>query len=488
MEAAFLGIDLGTTGIKSVVFDEKFKILGQKYITSKLIKHSDTEIEQDADEWWNAVVASARAAIKAAGIPGDMIRALSVSSQGIAIVPVDKNIRPLRNAISWLDSRALEQKQQLLQQLDMDTIFKATGKRASEVYTLPKLMWLLQYEPQIYKAAWKFLMPHDFIIAKLTSKAMTDRSMAAGTMLYDIENLCWSEKLADVGHIDISKLPEVVCAGTVAGKLCPDSAEQLGLSCETLAVVGGQDQKCAALGAGINDSIATVSLGTAGAVIRRIAGPVSDSEMRIPVFPDVVDKRWVLEGVAITACESLEWLRDTLFSDNSFVELDAFAENAGFKQNGVLFYPYLAGSTVPVWDMAARSMFWGLNLSSTKGDIVRSVLEGVAFQLKSILDVMSQLSGVPEMVNIFGGGTKSPLWCSILANVFGVGLNTLDTSETASVGAAILAALGCGAIKDLKDVQNYINIKNTYYPEKNLTEAYKEKYEKYNAIAIKMLK
>lgn len=487
-ETAFIGVDLGTTGIKAAVFDRNFKILGQKYTTSDLIKISDTKIEQDANNWWAAVVSSVRSAVETAGIPVSSIKALSVCSQGISIVPVDRDIKPLRNAISWLDNRASKQNQKISQVLDKESIFKITGKRASEVYTLPKIMWLLENEPQVCKKAWKFLMPLDFIIAKMTSRALTDRSMAAGTMLFDIENLCWSEKIAGMCGVDIQKMPEVVCAGTVAGKLTKDAAEALGLSTEALVIVGGQDQKCAALGAGIDDYTATISLGTAGAVIRRIDRPRFDPGMRIPVFPDIIDNNWVLEGVAITACESLEWLRNTLFRENEFHELDDLAQFAGFKQNGVMFFPYLAGSTAPVWDMTARGMFWGLSLSTTEGDIVRAVLEGVAFQVKAILDVMSELSGTPGKVNVFGGGAKSPLWCEIMSNIFGLEINTLSTSETATVGTAVLAAVGSGLIQDIHDVKPYIKIGGTYRPDKKLSEAYQLKYESYNETAKLMLK
>jgi xylulokinase len=217
MKPVLIGIDLGTTGCRSAVFDASLNILGEEYTEYPLIKLSDRQIEQDAGQWWGLAKNVVKASIKSSGISPERIKGISVSSQGIAVVPVDRGCNPLRNAISWLDTRAVDETRAILGKFDRFHVYRTTGKRINEAYTLPKIMWIKNNELEVYNHTYKFLMPHDFIIAKLCGAFITDHTMASGILAYDIENQKWWGEILETMGIGIEKLPEIMYSGTPAG-------------------------------------------------------------------------------------------------------------------------------------------------------------------------------------------------------------------------------------------------------------------------------
>jgi xylulokinase len=432
---ALAGIDLGTTGCRAAVYSAAGQLLGESYVEYPLINLTPERVEQDANLWWTLAQQVVAEAARRAG-PRAEVRGLSVSSQGLSFAPIDRHGKLLRNAISWLDARAGSETEAIRAQISDDALFGITGMRLGAYYTLPKLLWLRGHEPDLFARAHKFLMAHDVLVHKLCGACVTNYSLAGGSMLLDVSALDWSDRLLTMFGIERERLPELCWGGAVAGELTRSVAQALGLPEHLPVVVGGQDQKCAALGAGIRPGMAAVSLGTAAAVSCLVSTPAFDAMRRVPIFPFVVAGLWDVEGVIGTAGAALKWVRDTLFPGKAYEDLDAMALASPPGANGVRFYPHLTGATSPWWQVQARGVFSGLSLAAGAGDLVRSVLEGIAFQVKANLDVLATLAPV-EAVILFGGGARSRLWSDLISQVADLPVYVPQTVEAATWGACL---------------------------------------------------
>lgn len=482
-----LGIDLGTTGCKSILFSKLGKIIAESYIEYPLIYTKEGYIEQDADLWWSLVKKVIRDTVKSSEVAPNEIAALSVSSQGIAFVAVDKEGKTLCNAISWLDTRATAQSDFLQENFGDKTIFERTGKRISPNYSLSKIMWLKENRQDIYRRTWKFLMGLDFLTYKLTGEIVTDHSMASGTMAYNLRDKAWDLEILRGCGIDREKFPKISYLGTIVGNVLQDIAREIGLSAETLVILGAQDQKCSVIGSGIKEGICAVSLGTATAITTIGNEPMIDPDMRIPCFA-LDEGRWVLEAVITTAGVSLKWMKNIIFADKSYDEMNEIVETVPAGSGDVWFYPHLEGAASPFWKPDAKGFIYGIGLTTSSGEILRALYEGIAYQIRSNIEVLEQLNTQINEIHIFGGGSKSSIWCKIIADIIGKNVCVLYTSETANLGAAIIAGTGSGVYRDYSDIiENVKLIEKTYKPDAKLLDLYDAAYEKYLEIQKKIL-
>lgn len=470
----YLSIDLGTTGCRSLLFDESLRQLAVAYEEYGLITPKEKWTEQDAELWWDLTLRTAEAAISEAGVSGREIKSISISSQGITIVPVDKNIVPLCNALSWLDVRAEGETEQIRKDFGDEKIFTHTGKPISAAYTLPKMLWLKENEPEIYNKAWKFLMPMDFLIAKLTGRCVTDHSMASGTLMYDIKNLCWSKEILDFYGIDEEKLPELAFGGDFAGTVLPEVATRLGLDKTCVVAVGAQDQKCAAFGAGLCDGVMTISLGTAAAITKRWNEAKTEINNGVGWCGYVENSAFVTEGVIGTAGTCLRWVRDMFFKNDNYKTIDLEAEMARERGSSLIFHPYMAGPSSPDNYPDSTGTFYGVNLATVRGDFALAVMEGIAFQIRVLLEAMQAYGNVHTLI-LFGGGANSKLWSQIIADATGMQIKVPVTPEAAGAGAAMLAAKAAG------DNLPPLQIESVYTPS-HLSEEYNKKYKKFREI------
>lgn len=476
--AFYLAVDLGTTGCRSIIFDDKLNISGSSYEEYGLITPKEKWVEQDAELWWTLTLETAEKAIESSNVDSRLIEGISISSQGITVVPVDRDIKPLHNAINWLDMRANNERDQIAKDFGDDFMFLHTGKKNTPAYTLPKLLWIKKNLPDVWEKTYKFLMPMDFLIAKFTGECVTDYSMASGTLFYDIENSCWSKKILEKYEIDQEKLPLLKESGSFAGKVKSEIIEKLKLNENCIVAVGAQDQKCAAFGAGLDGKTVTISLGTAAA-ITKIWDKYSPGKcMDIPWSSYAEEGKWVTEGVIGTAGTSLRWLRDLTFKNEKYRVVDEEAEKAIERGSSVMFIPYLSGPNGPEYYKDSCGVFYGLSLSSDRGDMAAAVMEGIAFRIKRILEAMDAYSKA-ERIILFGGGAKGSLWPQIISDVTGMEIQIPVTEEAASAGAARLAAMGGG--KNL----NALGCVKSFKPSER-AEAYKEKYAKYIRIEKKL--
>ncbi len=486
--ALLLGLDLGTTGCKAAVYDDSGNVLGDSYLEYGLITLSSVMIEQDPQAWWDLTCQAVHQALAASDVDRSDVRAVAVSSQGISFVLLDADGHPIGNAINWLDSRALDESGEILQQRTEEGLFGVTGKRAAPFYVLPKLLWLRKNRPEQWRKARKLLMGHDYLVYRLCGAHVTDHSMAGGTLLYALHELDWDAGLLDEFAIPRTLLPDIRWSGTPAGNLLPEVARLLGLPQETMVVVGSQDQKCAALGAGIADGLATLSLGTASAICQVMDQPLTDPQMRIPSFTFVQPGRWILEGVVGTGAGSLRWYRDTIAGGTAYDELDAEASQVPPGSDGVMFLPHLSGATSPHWKSTARGNFHGLSLATSRAHLTRALLEGVAYQLHENVSITQELAGPAQQAIVFGGGARSALWRQIIADVIDIPVVWTPTVETASLGAAMLAGLGCGLFPSLAEARaDMVKTQAVQKPDPARVQIYAEAYERYRQVEVRLL-
>lgn len=445
---SLIGLDLGTTAVKAGVYSIEGRLLGSAVEEIPLHTPRPGWVEQDPRDWWEASLRVLRAALERASAGcSHQPAALAVSSQGISFVPVDTAGEPLCRALSWLDTRAANEAAWLEERFGAERLFALTGKRIGAVYTLPKLLWLRTHQPEVFHAADDFLMAQDFLLMRLCGVRATDYSLAGGTLLLDLHRLVWSPDLLDACGLDARRLPEPRWAGSPAGQLCRAAAEALGLPSGLKVVVGGQDQKVAALGAGLRPGWCALSLGTAAAVSCLTGTPLLDPARRIPLFPYVAAGAWDLEGVVGTAGAALHWARDALFPGLDYPAVEALARTSPPGARGVRFYPHLSGASAPHWNAAASAGFHGLSLACGREDLARAVYEGVACEIRANLDVMRELAPV-EALLLFGGGSRSLLWREILSALAGLPLAALPDADAALWGASRLAGFGAGIFAD----------------------------------------
>lgn len=427
----YIGIDLGTTGLKCVMYDAAGVVLAEFNEEYPLI-FIGSYVEQDANLWWSNIISAVKHLVEITGESD--IEALSISTQSISVVPVDEEGNTLYNSINWLDMRAEAECEEIGRAFGEDYIYRVTGKPLSAAYSLPKIIWLKRNKKDIWDKAYKILFPLDYLNVKLCGAFVTDYTVAGGSMLYDIKNKKWDEKLLSHFGIDENKLPEVRCMGEVIGIMYSHVASQMGIKEGCRIVLGGQDQKLAAIGAGIADGVCTMSFGTASAIT------VSSREMKekspIPQFR-FCDEYFVSEGVAETAGAALKWLSH-IMGDVSYKEMDILASES---------QPGACGVTAET-DYSTGASFKGMTLSTTKGDMIYALYEGVCREVAERLSHMDKV----EEIRVFGGGSKSRIWCEILSRITGCRIAILDSPETASRGAAILASGGKIAPCEVKEI------------------------------------
>lgn len=435
----YLGIDFGTTNCKCIVYDESLQPCGSCSVPNT-VRYSGKDLAvQPAEEWWDAVQAAIKGALAEAAIPGGSVRSMAVSSQGISFVPVDADYHPLCPGISWLDTRAKEEMALISQSGALTDIQTISGICPTPAYILPKLLWLRQNEPDIWAKTVKILTPHDWIVYKLCGRAVMPPTMAAGTLLYQYREKRWSDRLMNCFALSPELFGELVWSGEAVGTVMPEAAAALGISPQAQVIAGGQDQKCAYLGAGVPADTVTVSLGTAAALSKRCDAALEDPSGLISCSPYLTEKGWILEGVVGTAGACLEWAQQQFFPSVRYAALDSHAaelyHNGG---NGLLFNPDFAyvneNTALPAGG------FSGLSLSVTGDDIWLAILEGIAFRIRERLEIINGLGQPAKALRLFGGGARSRLWQQIIADITGLPTEVCASDETGCLGAAMLAA------------------------------------------------
>jgi len=475
MTKYILAHDLGTSGNKATLFSEDGKLVGSYVSPYDTRYFNGTWAEQDAEDWWNAVCISTKKLIRNLNIEASDIAVVSFSGQMMGCLCVDRNGNPLRPAIIWADQRAQKQVAQIESRISQKDYYHIVGHRNTASYGIQKLMWVRDNQPEIYEQTYKTLNAKDFIVYRLTGNFYTDYSDGNSNGCFDLKNLKWSEELIEIAGIDPEKLPELKPSTFVAGKVTKQAAEATGLAEGTPVVLGGGDGVTASVGAGsIEPGKTYCCLGTSAWITTASETPIFDEDMRTVNWAHIVPGLYAPNGTMQTAGGAFSWLKNTIChyeiheakvnGKSPYEYMNAQIEKTPAGSNGVIFLPYLLGERAPRWDANAKGAFIGLKSENQRGDILRSVLEGVTMNLSIILEILRKQVDIKEML-VIGGGAKSEVWRQILADIFNAKVivpNVLE--EAGSMGAAVTGGVGVGLYKDFNVINNFIEINSVHTP------------------------
>lgn len=450
-----IGIDVGTTGAKTLLIDDRGSVVQSVTVEYPMYTPHPLWAEQDPEDWWQATVRSIGQALKHSQIDPTEIAGIGLTGQMHGMVMLDGQGNVLRPCIMWNDQRTAAQCEWIMNSVGRERFLELTLNPALPGFTAPKIIWTRENEPDIYARAAKVLLPKDYIRYRLTGVYATEVSDASGTVLLGVAERAWSEQVLEALGIPAEWMPECVESPEVTGRIIPEVADLTGLPVGLPVVGGAGDQAASAVGTGIVEpGLVSVTIGTSGVVFAYTATPTRDPEGRLHTFCHAVPGKWHVMGVTLSAGGSLRWVRDTLGSSEKQVAalsgvdpyeiLIAEAANAPAGCEGLIFLPYLTGERTPYPDPNARGTFFGLTLRHDKRHMVRAVMEGVAFSLRDSMELFRDLAVPIEQVRATGGGSRSLVWCQILADVFGTELVTVNVTEGSAYGAALLAGVGTG--------------------------------------------
>ena len=448
----FLGIDVGTGGSRAVLVDTQGRILASATVEHTPFASPQTGwAEQDARDWWRASAAAVRAVLAKGVVRAEEIGAVGLSGQMHGAVLLDERDEVLRASIIWCDQRTDAQCRSLTEKVGAARLIELTCNPALTGFTLPKMLWVRDVEPQVWKSVRAVLLPKDYVRLRLTGDKATDVSDASGMLLLNVAERKWSDAMLDAVEIDKSILPRVYESQEVTGTVSAEGAEATGLRAGTPVVAGAGDQAGGAVGMGIvRPGTVSATIGTSGVVFAVTDRPSLDPRGRVHTFCHAIPERWHVMGVTQAAGLSLRWFRDqfgTGLDDerDPYERLSEEAASVRVGADGALWAPYLMGERTPHLDPHARAALVGLTATHTRAHVVRAILEGVAFSLKDSFEIFREMSVPVETVRLGGGGARSPLWRQIQADVYGLEVETVEAEEGAAYGAAILAGVGGGA-------------------------------------------
>lgn len=478
-----LAHDLGTSGNKATLFALDGKLIASYTATYKTNYFNGNWAEQNAEDYWQAVCESTKMLLRQTKIAAASIAVVSFSGQMQGCICVDQQGTPLRNAIIWADQRASEQSKQLEQKLSQQQFYEIVGHRNSPAYGIQKLMWIRDHERVVYEQTYKVLNAKDFIVFKLTNNFYTDYSDANGMGCFNIHNLSWSEEILQAAKISIDKLPECKPSTFVAGHVTEQASRFTGLPVGIPVVIGGGDGVTASIGAGsVEPGKTYCCLGTSAWISTASETPFIDEEMRIFTWVHAIPGLYAPAGTMQSAGGAINWMRHTLTNDTDwqFINREIKASPAG--ANNVLFLPYLIGERAPRWDTQAKGAFFGLTSETTKGDMYRSIIEGISHNLTLILDILKQYQDVEEML-LIGGGARNELWQEILANMFQTNIHIPHILEEAcSMGAAVIGGVGVGLFEDFRVIDHFLTIKDTKLPNHNTYDMYTHHKQRFDLL------
>ncbi|MDA8206280.1 MAG: xylulokinase [Thermaerobacter sp.] len=474
-----LAYDLGTTGNKAVLVDERCNLVATAFSPYQTFFPFATAVEQDPWDWWNSVVNATRQLLEKSHVNPREVQAISFSGQMMGCVPVSREADPIGRGIIWADMRGSLEASQLAARMGSALLYQILGNRVNASYSAAKILWIREHEPDRFRQAHKFLQPKDFIVARMTGNFVTDFSDACGTNLFDITRLQWSDAILEAAALDRHLLPEAYASTDVVGRLSDAVAAVLGLTGGTPVVIGGGDGACAAAGAGvINASDTYQYLGSSSWVGTASPVPLLDPTARIFNWAHVVPGLYAPTGTMQAGGGSFQWLKSTLGIEtengrSAYELMDEEADAGPAGANGLIFLPYLMGERSPVWNEKARGAFIGLTMQHSRSELIRAVMEGVAMNMKGILDAFTDQIKVDE-IRFIGGGAKSRVWAQIFANIYGHRLRVPTVlDEATALGAAVTGGVGVGLFADFDVVRRAIETDFVVTPDMDRHRAYR---------------
>lgn len=485
LQQYFLGIDTSTTSSKALLVDKRGEVVAVASSPHTLQTLKPLWSEQDPREWWEAVSASIRSVLQQAGVSRGSVAVVGLTGQMHSLVLLDGAGEVLRPAILWNDQRTQSQCNEIHQRIGRQKFIQITGNVALTGFTAPKILWVQENEPDVYAKVQHVLLPKDYIRYKLIGEYAMDKADGAGTVLFDLKQRTWSAEVLAALGIPSGWMPPTFEGPEFTGKITPEVAPDTGLKAGTPVAAGGGDQAAQAVGVGaVEPGVVALTVGTSGVVFATTPSALVEPEGRLHAFCHAVPGMWHFMGVMLSAAGSLQWYRDTLAPGVSFDDLLREAEPVPAGSEGLQFLPYLSGERAPHPDPLARGAWVGLTLRHGRGHLTRALLEGVAFGLKDSFTLIQNAGlGQIRQVRASGGGTKGALWRQILASVLEAELVTVNTTEGAAYGAALLAGVGAGAWTDVPAAcAAVVKVTGRTRPDPAQVEAYQKSYPLYREL------
>lgn len=479
MGRQILGIDIGTSACKVAVFEEDGRVLAQANRPYQVYYPEAGWAEQDPEEWWQAICEGIREVLAADGVSAGDIRGIGVDGQSWSAIPVDKDGKVLHKTPIWMDTRARDICDRVNREVGEDAIFEVAGNAFLPSYTTPKMIWFREQRPAVFEKTHKFLQSNSYIVFRLTGEMSQDYSQGYGIHFFDQNKLAYDGSMADRLGLDMALVPALSACDAIVGEVTERVAELTGLRRGTPVVAGGLDAACGALGAGVYQTGQTQEQGgQAGGM--SICTDRALAHRQLILGAHVVPGLWLLQGGTVGGGGTLKWFRQELGDGQSFAELTETAEQIAAGSDGVIFLPYMAGERSPIWDPDAKGVFYGLSFDKTRAHMVRAVLEGVAYSLEHNLRTAAQTGVEVGVLNAMGGSANSLLWTQIKADVTGKTIQVPASDTATTLGAALLAGVGCGIYADYKEaVENTIRITRVQEPDRENHEIYQCFMEKY---------
>jgi xylulokinase len=481
----WLGLDLGTGSSRALLVDTSGRV---RHSFSS--PHRDIQMlrplwaEQDPDDWWQASQAAIRGVLSQAGVDGSAIQGIGLTGQMHGLVLLDAAGDVIRPALIWCDQRSQKQVDFINETVGPEQVLKSTANPVLTGFTLPKLLWIRDNEPETFGKIRKILLPKDYARYRLTGEFATDVSDASGTALFDVTKRTWSATMTDRLGLDASILPKAFESSEITGTVSAQAAGLTGLREGTPVVAGAGDQAASAIGNGIVEpGTVSCTLGTSGVVFAYLKEPAYDPQGRVHTFCHAIPGVWHVMGVTQGAGLSLQWFRNRLAPGCGYDDLTADAILSPPGADGLFWLPYLMGERTPHLDANARACWIGLTAKHTRSEMVRSILEGVCYSLRDGLEIISELGAKPKLVRLSGGGARSPFWHQLFADTFETTVATLETQEGSAYGAALLALIGTGEYKSAVDLCRVaireVDVKS---PEPKAAAFYRERYAVFRSL------
>ncbi len=455
-----LGVDLGTSGTKTVLFDVNGQAVASETVEYPLHQPQNGWAEQAPEDWWDAARTTIRSVIEQSGVNAADIKGLGISGQMHGLVLLDADGNVLREAILWCDGRTQEECDEITNTIGRERLIQITANPALTGFTAGKILWVRKHEPELWAKVRHILLPKDYVRFKLTGEYASEMSDASGTNLLDVPNRCWSKEILDALNIDDNLMPRLTESSDVAGYITSEAAQLTGLVPGTPVAGGAGDNAAAAVGTGVVvEGKAFTTIGTSGVVFAHSDKVQIDPQGRVHTFCAAVPGAYTVMSCTLAAGLSLKWYRDTFcqaeidaakeMDTDPYILMNQQAEKSPIGANRLIFLPYLMGERSPLLDSNARGAFIGLSAIHTRKDLLRAVMEGVTYSQRQNLDVLRAMHVAPETMLACGGGAKSPFWRKMMADVFNMPVKTVKNTEGPALGAAILAGVAAGIYKDI---------------------------------------
>ena len=482
----YIGVDLGTSAVKLLLMNEDGKIENIASREYPLYFPNPGWSEQNPQDWFDQSMEGIKELL--AGYPKEEVAGISFGGQMHGLVVLDEQDQVIRPAILWNDGRTGKETEYLNQVIGKERLSEYTANIAFAGFTAPKILWMKEHEPENFGKIRKIMLPKDYLAYRLSGSFCTDVSDASGMLLMDVKNRRWSEEMLKICGITEEMLPKLYESYEVVGTLKAEIAKNLGLSENVKVIAGAGDNAAAAVGTGtVGDGRCNISLGTSGTIFISSRNFGVDEHNALHSFAHA-DGNYHLMGCMLSAASCNKWWSEEILKTKDFK-----AEQEGIRrlgENHVFYLPYLMGERSPHNNPDARAMFIGMSMDTTREEMTQAVLEGVAFGLRDSLEVARSLGIQLERTKICGGGAKSPLWKKMIANIMNLKVDVIESEEGPALGAAMLAAVGCGAYPDVETVaEKVVKVIDTIEPEADLVQKYEERYQEFRKIypAVKEL-